>query len=336
MTSHPKIYLAPFQGITTYTYREVYTKHFGGVDKLFTPFFTGIHKTKSLEKRAYELNFTHHNKVDVVPQILSKDADEIIHFANYCNNKGIKEINWNLGCPYPRVANKKRGSGMLPYPEMVKEILEKIMPEININFSIKCRLGYFSEDEILELMDVFNSYDISELTIHARIGKQLYAGEVKKDAFKKAVEKSRINIVYNGDIFTVTDFNKFKNEFETINRWMIGRGLLVDPFLPAKIKNEQVPELSEQKEIAYKFITDIYLGYRKKTNNGLQAIGVLKELWGFLAFSFNDPQKAFNGIKKTISLEKYEEVVASVFHEFDWVGSEAGLFGIHLQKDLTK
>ncbi len=236
MKSIPCIYLAPFQGITTYPYREVYSKYFTGVDKLFTPFFTGNQKPNSLTKRAYEFNYPYQNNIEVVPQILSKDADEISRFAQFCSDKGFKEINWNLGCPYPRVANKKRGSGLLPYPEIIKDILEKVISEIEIKFSIKCRLGYFSEDEILSLINIFNTFNISELTIHARIGKQMYDGEVRIEALKRAISKSQINVVYNGDIFSKSDFDSIHNELKETNRWMIGRGLLVDPFLPAKIK----------------------------------------------------------------------------------------------------
>lgn len=332
MNSQTHIYLAPFQGITTYTYREVYSKYFGGIDKLFTPFFTGNQKPKSLEKRAYEFNFPYQNNVEVVPQMLSKDAVEIARFANFCDDKGFKEVNWNLGCPYPRVVSKKRGSGMLPYPDMVNEILEKIMPEIDINFSIKCRLGYFEEDEILDLMDVFNSYNISELTIHARIGKQLYGGNIRIEAMKKAISKSSIDMAYNGDIFSVADFIELQNNLETIDNWMIGRGLLVDPFLPMKIKNRLVPKLTEQKEIAYKFITDLYLAYRKKMNDRPQSMGALKEFWGFMSYSFSNSQKIFNSIKKTRSFDEYEEVVANVFQQYEWVGSEAGLFKQHLNR----
>lgn len=330
MSLRPKIYLAPFQGITTHTYREVYTKHFGGIDKLFTPFFTGNQKPKSLTKRAYEFNFAHQNNVEVVPQMLSKDADEIIRFAHFCSNKGFKEINWNLGCPFSRVANKKRGSGMLPHPGLVNGILEKVMPGMDIGFSIKCRLGHSDENEILELMDVFNSFNILELTIHARIGKQLYAGDVRMGALKKALSKSRTDVVYNGDMFSIADFKKYQNDLKTVDKWMIGRGLLVDPFLPMKIRNMHVPGLSGQKEIAYRFITDLYLAYRKKMNDRPHATGVLKELWGFMAFSFINPQKVFNSIKKTRSFEEYEEAVAVVFNEFDWVGSDAGLYGLYL------
>ncbi len=332
MNPSPNIYLAPFQGITTYPYREVYTKYFGGVDKLFTPFFTGNQKPNSLTKRAYEFNYPYQNNIDVVPQILSKDADEISRFAQFCKAKGFQEINWNLGCPYPRVANKKRGSGLLPYPEIIKDILEKAMPEIDIDFSIKCRLGYFYEDEILTLLDIFNTFNISELIIHARIGKQMYDGEVRIEALKRALSKSQITVVYNGDVFSKSDFDSIHNDLKETNHWMIGRGLLIDPFLPVKIKNGEVPMLSEQKEIAYKFITDLYLAYRKRMNDAPQATNVLKELWGFMAYSFNNPHKIFNRIKKTRSFNDYEEAVARIFQDNDWIGSDARLFRMHHQK----
>lgn len=325
MTLSEKIYLAPFQGITTYTYREVYTKYFGGVDKIYTPFFTGNQKPNSETKKAFEFNFVRQNNIEVVPQILSKDANEIIAFANFCKKKGYNEINWNLGCPYPRVANKKRGSGMLPYPKMVEEILKTTIPEIDINFSVKCRLGYFNDNEILDIISIFNSFKIYELTIHARVGKQLYKGNVRLEATKKASLMSNSDVVYNGDVFSTKDFEKLRDKL-LLSKWMIGRGVLVDPFLPMKIKNSCAYNLMEQKEIAYKFITDIYLAYRKKRNNKSQAIGPVKELWSFMSYSFNNPQKVFNSIKKTRSFDEYEEVVAYVFKNYRWVGSDAELF----------
>ncbi len=316
-----KIYLAPFQGITTYTYREIYTKYFKGIDKLFTPFYTGIQKTKGLDKRANELNFVNQNGVEVVPQILSKDAAEIIRFSNYCYEKGFSEVNWNLGCPYPRVANKRRGSGLLPYPEMVDDILLKVMPEISIDLSIKCRLGYFSDNEIHKLIEVYNKHKISELTVHARIGKQLYKGDVNTKSFLSAAQASKITIVYNGDIFTTEGFKAFKSEFLIIDKWMIGRGLLMDPFLPEDIKTPSAKESVHRSDIIYHFITDLYLAYRKKTNNGLQTLSVLKELWRYMAQSFSNPNDVFNRIKKVKTFGEYEDAVYLIFKDFRWMGS---------------
>lgn len=326
MSQKNRIYLAPFQGITGAIYRETYARHFSGVDKMLTPFFTGIIRQENLSKRkAFELEKTTLKNIEIVPQILSKDVDEIISFGNLCAQKGFSEINWNLGCPYPRVANKKRGSGMLPFPEMMQEILEKVMPEMSVKFSIKCRLGYFSADEIFQLIPVFNHFQIAELTIHARIGKQLYKGPTDLETLGRALPLIEVPVVYNGDIFSKTDFIQFQKRFPSIHLLMIGRGLLVDPFLPSIIKGEEVA--NDHKLIAQRFISDLYLAYRKHMNDRLQAISVMKELWGFMAFSFSEPHQAFNRLKKSKSFEEYEEAVAELFEKHEWVGSEGGLFG---------
>lgn len=291
------------------------------MDKLFTPFFTGISGDSKLSPRKLaELGNAYENGVEVVPQILSKDAGEMIRFASFCRKMGFKELNWNLGCPYPMVAKKKRGSGMLPYPEMVDEILSKVVSETDISFSVKCRLGYESAEEIYKLIPVFNRYNISEVSIHARIGKQLYTGKPDIETFREAVSLLTVPVVYNGDIFSVEDFNKLKNQFSSITAWMIGRGLLSDPFLPARIKGIMLP--SDQQAHIRRFIEDLYSGYRRQMNDNLSAIGVLKEYWHFLAESFNDPHQVFKTLKKVKNFDEYEDAVAFVFNEYEWVGSK--------------
>jgi len=271
-------------------------------------------------RKLAELGKSSENGVEVIPQILSKDADEIIRFAHFCDKQGFKELNWNLGCPYPMVANKKRGSGMLPYPEMVDEILQKVMDETAVRFSIKCRLGYYSPDEIFKLIPVFNQYKISELIIHARIGKQLYSGEPDLETFGKALSLLAIPVVYNGDIFSLNDFQKVNDNFPAINTWMIGRGLLSDPFLPAIVKGLPV-EPDRQKAIRL-FIDDLYLAYRTQLNDNPAVLGILKEYWHYLAESFNNPHKVFKKLKKVKKFDEYEAAVDVVFGEYEWLGSE--------------
>ena len=321
MAEQTKIYLAPFQGITGVTFRTIYSKHFQGVDKLFTPFFTNISNDSKLPVRKLaELGKPFENGIEVVPQSLSKDASEIIRFATFCEQLGFKELNWNLGCPYPMVANKKRGSGMLPYPEMVEEILAKVMAEISIRFSVKCRLGYNSPEEIFKLIPIFNRYNISELSIHARIGKQLYTGETDLETFQQLSSLVSVPLAYNGDIFSVSDFERLNNHFPAINTWMIGRGLLSDPFLPAKIKGLPIPD--DQQVQIRKFIEDLYAGYRRQLNDNLAVLGILKEYWKYLADSFNDSHQVFKNLKKVKSFDEYEEAVAFVFREYKWIGSK--------------
>lgn len=320
MEQQLSIYFAPFQGITTKVFREVYTTHFGGIDKFFTPYFSNIaigHPLPALKMKA--LAATHENGVEIVPQILSKDAAEIISFANSCNELGFKELNWNLGCPYPQVARKKRGSGMLPHPEMVDEILAEVMKSMSVRFSVKCRLGYFSAEEMQALIPVFNRYPISELTIHARIGKQLYSGKPDYDSFAAALEQLQMPVVYNGDIFTDSDFEKFKSRFPEKKLLMIGRGILNDPFLPTLIKGFELP--SDPANTIMAFIDGLYMAYRKERDNNPSVLNAMKEYWAYLAESFDEPVKAFRKIRKAKSFEDYDEAVAYTFDQNKWNGS---------------
>ena len=180
--------LAQFQGITDVVYRNIFQKHFSGIDKFYTPFFTGIQKDNSKSLRGEEIDPNHNNVNIVVPQILSNHADEIIRFANQCKSLGYKEFNLNMGCPFPRVANKTRGCGLMADPDRTIAMLTEACEHINgIDFSIKCRLGYYNDEEIYAFIDAFNSLPINEIIIHPRIGKQMYTGEASLEKFMELV-----------------------------------------------------------------------------------------------------------------------------------------------------
>lgn len=315
------IYFAPFQGITTKPFRALYARHFKGVDKLYTPYFSNFavgHTLPPLKQKALKDQFE--NGIEVVPQVLSKSAEEIISFARNCEEFGFKELNLNLGCPYPQVTRKLRGAGMLPFPEMVDEILEKVMKEIKISFSIKCRLGNLSAKEMDALIPVFNHHPISELTIHARIGKQLYSGKPDYDSFAAAVSQLKMPVVYNGDIFADSDFEKFKSRFPEINLLMIGRGILSDPFLPSRIKGFELP--SDPAKTIRTFIDNLYMAYRKERDDNPSVLNAMKEYWAYLAESFDEPVKVFRKIKKAKNFETYDEAISLIFEDCKWDGAD--------------
>lgn len=298
-------------------FRSVWAKHFSGVDEFYTPYFTSInHDSRLSPTKLAELKHVSENKIKIIPQILSKDADEIVRFASILKNLGFDELNWNLGCPYPQVANKKRGSGMLPHPDMIDDILRQVLPATDIRFSVKCRLGYHSPDEFDELIAVFNRSDISQLIIHPRIGKQLYKGKPDANAFAAILPQLNMPVVYNGDINTLGDFEQLQQSFPTLDSWMIGRGLLANPFLAAQIKGIELPNF-QQKHIR-SFVEDLYIAYRKHMNDQLSAIGYMKEYWHYLSQSFDNQHKVLKKIIKTRSFDEYECVVAKIFGEFEW------------------
>ena len=327
--------LGPFQGITDAPFRNVFKRHFGGIDKFYTPFFTGIHKEDHAKNLQGEEIDPKCNDVETLtPQILSTDAEEILRFAKQCKQLGYKEINLNMGCPFPRVANKKRGCGLLPYPDKVEAMFERIFEEIDINFSVKCRLGYFSPDEIEAIIPIFNRFPLSELIIHPRIGKQLYKGEADVERFKSLIPYINIPLVYNGDIVSVESFNRIRETVQSVDQFMLGRGILANPFLAEDIKASVIArheaiqnkcldcfvvpprnDAKRQTERLHAYIIDLYEDRLHHAGGSPKVLGRMKELWSYLMNSFEEPQVVWRKIKKINVLKEYEDAVELIFKE---------------------
>jgi len=309
-----RLSLGPFQGITDAPFRNVFKRHFGGVDKFYTPFFTGIHKevhAKNLQGEEIDPRF---NDVETLtPQILSADAEEILRFAKQCKELGYKEINLNMGCPFPRVANKKRGCGLLPYPDKIEAMLERVFEEIgNMKFSVKCRLGYFSHNEIEAIIPIFNQFPLSELIIHPRIGKQLYKGEADVERFAALIPYINAPLVYNGDIVSVESFERIRKAAQPVNQFMLGRGLLANPFLAEEIRGGALNALG-QTERLHAYVIDLYEDRLHHAGGSPKVLGRMKELWSYLMCSFEEPQVVWRKIKKINALKEYEEAVEEIF-----------------------
>ena len=320
MTHNIRLSLGPFQGITDAPFRNVFKKHFGGIDKYYTPFFTGIQKDHAKNLQVEEIDPTCNDVETLTPQILSTDAEEILRFASQCKELGYKEINLNMGCPFPRVANKKRGSGLLPYPEKIEAMLNAVFERIDLNFSIKCRLGYFDPDEIVPVIDIFNQYPLSELIIHPRIGKQLYKGEADVKRFAELIPMIKAPLVYNGDIVSVDSFERIRKQVQPVNEFMLGRGLLANPFLAEEIKkNGEFNEFSEpvrqKKDRLHAYVMDLYEDRLHHAGGSPKVLGRMKELWSYLMYSFDEPQDIWRKIKKINALKEYEEAVDAIFQE---------------------
>ena len=305
--------LGPFQGITDAPFRNVFKQHFGGIDKFYTPFFTGIQKDHAKNLQVEEIDPRCNDVEHLTPQILSTDAEEILRFATQCKQLGYQEINLNMGCPFPRVANKKRGSGFLPYPERVDEVFSALFERIDVKFSVKCRLGYFSPDEIYPIIEVFNKYPLSELIIHPRIGKQLYKGEADIERFKALIPSIKAPLVYNGDIVSVESFQRISSMVQPVGDFMLGRGLLSNPFLAEDIKGFETESVEKRKQRLHAYVLDLYEERLRHAGGSPKVLGRMKELWSYMKDSFDESQDIWRKIKKINALKEYEDAVEDVF-----------------------
>lgn len=316
-----KFYLAPMEGITGHIYRNSYEKYFHNIDKYFTPFIVPNQSVSLKTKELKDLLPQNNKGLNIVPQILTNDAEGFILTANKLKQLGYEEINLNLGCPAGTVVSKKRGSGFLAYPEELDKFLDEIYKIDNMKISIKTRLGKERADEFYKLIEIYNKYPLEELIIHPRTREDFYGNTPNLEVFKDALKLSKHSICYNGDIFTLNSYNKIINEFPEVNKVMLGRGILANPGLIGEIKNNEFAN----KEIIKMFHDEIFEKYTILLNEDKNAMYRMKELWGYMSHIFTNNKKYYKKIKKAQKVIDYKNAVNSLFIEQDIIKG-AGLF----------
>ena len=299
-----RYYFAPMEGLTDSIYRQTHHKYFGGVDRYYMPFLSPtIHRCLT-HKEDRELPLASSVDFAAVPQILTKVADDFLWAAQVCADRGYDEVNLNAGCPSGTVVSKGKGSGMLRELNGLDAFLEEIFEKSPLPISVKTRLGLEDAEEFPEILAVYNRYPIKELTVHPRIRKQFYDGNVDMDMFRYACENSKNPLCYNGDLNAISDIPKLSEKFPNIDAVMLGRGLVADPgMLCGGTKAETLRHF--HRELLERY-TDAFGGARN-------AMFRLKENWHYLYPRFENADKLWKRLRKTTDLREFIAITEEIF-----------------------
>lgn len=305
--------MAPMEGVTSVFYRRAHARWFGGVDRYYIPFLTPTqdHRLTPREKR--EVLPEHNEGMDVVPQLLTRSAEDFNWAARTLSDMGYGEIDLNLGCPSGTVTAKGKGAGFLAFPEELDRFLEDIFSHAPCAISIKTRLGVKEPEEFPALLEIYRRYPLSELIVHPRVRADMYRNKPRLEAFAAALEGAPFPVRYNGDLYTQTDFDRLQARFPGTDRLMLGRGLVGDPALARKLKGGK----GADKEALRGFITEVYDSYAQAFDSRRNAMLRMKEVWFYLMGLFDGGEKLAKRIKKAREPQEYEEAVAAVFRELE-------------------
>ena len=227
---------APIQGYTEAFYRRAHDAIIGGVDEYAMPFIR-LEKNELRPKDLRELRYPKRNPYNTVPQVLVKTVEELQTILIPIIKAGYTKVDLNFGCPFSKVTQHGYGAGILPFPNTVKSVLSELSNYSQIEFSVKMRIGLNSADELPPLIPLLNDAPLRHVTVHPRLGKQQYSGDLNMETFNFFVQNSVHPVIYNGDIQTAEDAAPYHNV-------MIGRGLLANPLLGLEIKEGTIDTAS--------------------------------------------------------------------------------------------
>lgn len=308
MVQNVEIYFAPLEGITTYIYRNLFQKYFGGIDKYFMP-FVAPGSNKGLKKKEIRDIHPENNKnISVVPQILTNSIDNFLKTEALLKDFGYQEININLGCPVGTVVAKKKGSGMLGDTYLLEEFLDGIFEKSTSQISIKTRIGMTDPIESEEILKIYNKYPLKELIIHPRLRIDYYNNTTNMQIYNKMLQNAKTSVCYNGDINAREDFERIITEYTGTDSVMLGRGLITNPFLAKQIAGEE----EKDREKIRNFVEELFLSYAEMMGE-VNAFYKMKELWFYMSKMFRDGQKYYKRIKKTTNISEYHYIIEEIF-----------------------
>ena len=304
-------YLAPLRGVTVRVFRNAFAECFQTPDLALSPFVSTVAGTRVKPGLLNDIDSGVAQRIPLFPQVIGKDPAQLRVMLQEFKNLGYTCADLNAGCPWPFVMKKGRGSGLLRDHSNLARLLEAGCELMNNGFSIKVRLGITQPDLLIGALDLINSFPLREVIIHARTAQQMYEGVVLLDDFAAVCKLCRHPVVYNGDICSFQDFLYLKKRFPFISRWMIGRGLSIDPFLMESIKQERhitrdTARLKEFLDRALQYSVDELAGDRP-------VLGRFKELWSYLHQGLRDGRRIWDSVKICRSVTEYQRVVDSAF-----------------------
>mgnify|MGYP002625243159 CR=1 FL=1 len=308
--------LAPMQGLTEVLFRRAYEECFpGAIELAVAPFLSLTHNIN--QKRGFNLEAgrfadvlpaNNVGSIPVVPQILGREPGEFVALANGLHDLGYSEVNWNMGCPMRAITAKHRGSGILPYPDEVREVLEAVVPRLKPRLSVKVRLGLKDKGELAALLPVLNDFPLASVTIHPRLGRQQYSGQCDLDAFGHALEGLRHPVVYNGDIVSLADARHIKTRFPQVAGLMVGRGVFYNPSLPMEMAGTEFSP-DGRRANACRLIRHLGQAIRQRYPREESALRKTKEYWCLLWHSLPVSESEARQVLRAESMGAVEKLI---------------------------
>jgi tRNA-dihydrouridine synthase len=235
---------------------------------------------------------------------MTKVADDFLWAARECLDRGYDEVNLNAGCPSGTVVAKKKGAGMLEDTEYLERFLDAVFAATPLPISVKTRLGLTDPQEFVRILEIYNQYPIKEVTIHPRVRKQFYDGDVDMEMFRYAMENSKNPLCFNGNLRTLTEVRNFEKAFPQIEAVMIGRGLIGNP---AMLESGGESKL----EAFHDALLETYI---VEFGGARNAMFRMKENWRHMIWMFEDNEKLWKKLRKCTDVKEYRSIVGEIFH----------------------
>jgi len=358
----PVLGLAPMDGITDKAYRAI-QKKYGNPDIMFTEFTNVIGLCKGALSLFRDLDYEEAER-PIIAQLFGSDPEHFRHAVKIVLALGFDGVDINMGCPAKKVTDKGGGASLIKQPEIARSIIREVRKGIqeyketreltgidpsvidivdkyiagrsiivddqleSFTVSVKTRIGYDS-NAVESWIGELNKEDLDWISVHGRTLKQMYTGDVDKEALALAVSTAVCPVLVNGNVI---DGSTAKDMLAATKASgiLVGRGSYGDPWIFQEIREsikgdrktdiggEKIKGL-EEKRRRFSIALDVLLEHARLHYEfkGEAGFVQMRKHFGWYIKGFEGASKYRIELMTANTLSEVQEIVERIRHSED-------------------
>ena len=224
--------LAPMAGVTDLPFRVLCKEQGAGLICMEMVSAKAIlYKNKNTE----DLMTIDPGEHPVSLQLFGSDPEILGQIAAQIEERPFDILDFNMGCPVPKVVNNGEGSALMKDPHLVREIVTSMVKAVKKPVTVKFRKGFNDQNiNAVEFAKMAESCGVAAVAVHGRTREQYYSGKADWDIIRQVKEAVKIPVIGNGDVFTPEDAKRLLDE-TGCDGIMVGRGAKGNPWIFKRI-----------------------------------------------------------------------------------------------------
>ena len=223
------VFLAPMAGVTDTPYRILAQEM--GCAMAFAEMVSvlGIHFRN--EKTLAMLETVPEER-PLAMQLFGARPEPVAEAAAYVESLGCADvIDFNMGCPAPKIVKNGAGSALLKEPELAERILAALVKATKLPVTVKMRIGWDESSIVaVEMAKRAEAAGVAAIAVHGRTREQYYKGHADWSMIAAVKRAVKVPVVANGDIRTTADLARVYRE-TGCDGVMIGRAAQGNPWI---------------------------------------------------------------------------------------------------------
>ena len=198
VTLDNNVILAPMAGVTDLPFRLLCKKAGAGLVCMEMVSAKAIFYNN---KNTEELLAIHPSEMPASLQLFGSDPKILADMAKRIEERPFSILDFNMGCPVPKVVNNGEGSALMKNPKLAEEILSALVKAVRKPVTVKIRKGFDEAHcNAVEIARIAENCGVAAVAVHGRTREQYYSGNADWDIIGQVKQAVKIPVIGNGDV----------------------------------------------------------------------------------------------------------------------------------------